>query len=103
MKLTVAELNAMLSNGANVYQHYYPLVTGRPLGHLNTKMLSPFRDEDDPSFQFFPHYSSGIIYFKDQGIEKKGDHWKFVMELFGIDFPTALPKVKADIRKHRIY
>jgi 5S rRNA maturation endonuclease (ribonuclease M5) len=101
MRYSIDELNSMLNGGYDVYAHYYPEVTGRPISNEKTKMISPFLRngalEEDPSFSIFVHHTKGTVFFKDHGIDRSGTHWQFVMDLFNIDFKSAVAKVKADI------
>lgn len=97
MKFKLEELDYMLDNGMAVYEHYYPVATGKPLGKLHDKMLSPFREEKNPSFSIYPHRTTGKIIFKDHGIDKIGSHWQFVMDLYNLDFKEAVALVKKDL------
>jgi hypothetical protein len=101
MNYSIEQLNVMLNKGMAVYEHYYPQITGKQVGNLNHKMISPFLRgdglEEDPSFSIFIHQSKGTVFFKDHGLDRVGTHWQFVMDLFGLDFKSAVQKVKADI------
>lgn len=70
------------------------------------KFRSPFRDKVDknPNLCFFPG-SNGKILYKDFANGKSGDCFKFVQELFGINFNEALLKIDQDfhlgLRSHK--
>lgn len=99
--ISMDELDQRLNQGMDVYQHYYPKVTGKPLKGLGKKMISPFIRkngfEEDPSFSIFIHSRKGKVFFKDHGNGKEGTHYQFVMDLFGLDFRQALEKIKSDL------
>lgn len=101
MSYTLKELTALLGNGMAVYEHYYHKHTGRNLPRIGEKGKSPFlrsgRLEDNPSFSIYYHSSKGEVFFKDHGLDKKGSHWQFVMDLYGIDFLEAVNLIKREV------
>lgn len=96
-RFTVDEIDNMLDGGLMVYEYYYPMATGKELPRVGSKMLSPFRDEHDPSFSIYLSKAKGKYLFKDHGIDKVGSHYQFVMDIYGIDFKEAITKIKSDI------
>lgn len=61
------------------------------------KFSSPLRSKDDtPNLCFFPG-DEGIILFKDFANGKGGDCFKFVQELYNLNFHQALVKIDQDM------
>ena len=61
------------------------------------KFASPFREKDNnPNLCFFPGENSKIL-FKDFANGKSGDCFKFVQELFKLNFHKALIKIDKDL------
>lgn len=89
--MTIEELDEKLDQGLMVYQYYIA-----PNIRLKKKMVSPLRNERDPSFAVFRSNASGTYCFTDFGGDK-GNHWTFVQRMFGCTFKEAVAKVKADI------
>jgi 5S rRNA maturation endonuclease (ribonuclease M5) len=75
-----------------IYAHYI----GEPVEH-STKICSPLRDDNVPSFAFYYHRNnSGTLMFYDFATKDSGDAIIFVALLFGIGFKDALWKIAYD-------
>lgn len=62
---------------------------------LGKVILSPLRDEKQPSFNIYRSSTNGKIYWKDFG-DERGDCFEFVMKLFTIDFKDAVELIAND-------
>lgn len=88
------DLDAMLDYGLEVYRHFMGEV------RIGKKMISPIRNEQNPSFSIYPHRKSGIYYWKDQGCDLFGDHWDFIRRMTGIkDYLDLAEYAKTNILK----
>lgn len=95
----IHDLTRQLDDGMDVYRHY--IGPDVPMGK---KIISPLRDEKDPSFNLFMNKNTNTIWFKDFGDDVlKGDHWRFVMEMFNINFKDAIEKIKSDILGYGLF
>ena len=92
-----------------MYEHYYkqsPFYKGTAFV-LNKKMLSPFREEKDPSFAVHPHRDRGRaeLWYNDFGDPARnatGNVFTYVSYMFGIpsdreNFPRLLAKIKQEV------
>jgi 5S rRNA maturation endonuclease (ribonuclease M5)/RecA-family ATPase len=59
-------------------------------------MLSPLRDEKNPSFSVFKDEKTAEYLFKDHGSGESGDCIKFVQLKFNIDFKAAIDLLQQD-------
>ena len=62
---------------------------------FNKPILSPFRDEYNPSFSF-KRLGNGVILFSDWATNQSGDALKFVMTKFNCTFLEALKLIDID-------
>lgn len=93
---SLEQLTKRLHDGLDVYVHYMT-----QLGYHDfrpyKKFKSPFRVERHGSFQVYKHQSTGVYWHTDFAYEKAGNHWTFVMRLYGLEFADAVKKIKQDI------
>lgn len=89
--IETADLNIMLDYGLDVYKHFMTEVK------IGKKLLSPLRNEKNPSFSIYSNRKSGTFYWKDQGSGKFGDHWDFIKEKTGLTFKESIDYVKQNI------
>lgn len=89
--IETADLNTMLDYGLDVYRHFMGEV------RIGKKVISPIRDEGDPSFSIYANRKTGLYWWKDQGSGKFGDHWDFIKEKTGLTFKEAVDYVKQNI------
>jgi len=62
---------------------------------LGKVILSPLRDEKQPSFNIYQSSTNGKIYWKDFG-DERGDCFEFVMKKFLCDFKEAVELISND-------
>jgi len=73
------------------------LSVGKPI-------LSPLRKEGNPSFSIFKSTADSETYlFKDHGSGKHGDIFKFIQELYNVNYIEAIKKVGTDLGMNNIY
>lgn len=81
----------MLNNGLSVYEHFLgEVIPGK-------KIISPIRPEQDPSFSIYAHRKRGQYWWKDNGIDKFGDYFDFIIEVTGCNFKEAVEYCKTNI------
>jgi len=99
------EILSYTNGGWDIYEHYYrqsPFYKGTPFV-LNKKMLSPFRQESNPSFAVHPHRTRGTseLWYNDFGDPERnatGNAFTFVAYMFGFDLKTEFKSVLAKIQ-----
>lgn len=79
----------------DIYRYYYREFTG-DVFELNVDCLSPFKPENKPSFKIGMGPSGDRIIHRSFNSDHRGDCFKFVMELFDINFHEALMKISMD-------
>lgn len=77
-------------NSVEIFKNYFPNF------ELNTRLSSPFRSDDDPSFGFFVGTSGEVVY-NDFSRKETGDCFSFVSRLFNnLSFFETLSKIATD-------
>lgn len=74
----------------DIFRMYYPYEF-----QLNKPCLSPFKDEDNPSFIIGNKWGDGLT-FKAFNSPNHGDCFHFVMQRYGLDYNEALNRIASD-------
>ncbi len=75
----------------NIYSYYI----GKKIISLPISFKSPLRKDEHPSFGLF--MKNNKVLWKDFTLNKGGDVYKFVQELYGLNFYQAIRKIRKDL------
>lgn len=78
-------------NEIDIYSYYI----GKNITAIPIAFSSPLRKDDTPSFGLY--MANNKIRWKDFTLNKTGDIYSLVQELFGLNFYKALDKIKNDL------
>lgn len=85
-------------NEEDIYKYYYDAQFGDGKFQINKKLLSPFREESNPSIYFFMR-NDDRIYWKDWGDAegKVSDVFDYIQKLYNCNYFEALNYINKDL------
>lgn len=79
----------------DIFKYYIPGI------QIGKKILSPLRDDKNPSFNIFWYAAVRKLFFKDLGTGVTGDAFRYVQLIKNCDFQTALTIIVEDFRLNK--